>query len=231
MNDRRMISRRITDTTKFLLLSLPQQALYFHLILHADDDGAVEAFTVLRSIGATEEDLRVLADKGFAIILNDDLVTYIPDWLEHNVIRPDRKKDSMYKNLILQVVPEAVLKPSKANDGQVTDKRRTNGGISKVKLSKDKVSKNNNSAPAPQDAKPADSGKWKVPEVKPEPPKKQISLEDVDINTPEGYAVIKEAYKGYIRRYYSGIKITDRDIRNWWDLRKEGYDFIPTGEE
>ena len=59
----------------------------------------------------------------------------------------------------------------------------------------------------------------------------QISLEDADINTPEGYAVIKEAYKGYVRRYYSGIKITDRDIRNWWDLRKEGYDFIPTGEE
>ena len=59
----------------------------------------------------------------------------------------------------------------------------------------------------------------------------QISLEDADINTPEGYAVIKEAYKGYVRRYYSGMKITDRDIRNWWDLRKEGYDFIPTGEE
>lgn len=90
---------------------------------------------------------------------------------------------------------------------------------------------NNNSAPAPQDAEPADGGEWKVPEVKPEPPKKQISLEDADINMPEGYAVIKEAYKGYVRRYYSGIKITDRDIRNWWDLRKEGYDFIPTGEE
>ena len=89
----------------------------------------------------------------------------------------------------------------------------------------------NNSASAPQDAKPADSEEWKAPEVKPEPPKKQISLEDADINTPEGYAVIKEAYKGYIRRYYSGIKITDRDIRNWWDLRKDGYDFIPTGEE
>lgn len=90
---------------------------------------------------------------------------------------------------------------------------------------------NNNTAPAPQDAKMADSGEWKVPEVKPEPPKKQISLEDADIDTPEGYAVIKEAYKGYVRRYYSGIKITDRDIRNWWDLRKEGYGFIPTGEE
>ena len=89
----------------------------------------------------------------------------------------------------------------------------------------------NNSAPAPQYAKTADSGEWKVPEVKPEPPKKQISLEDADINTLEWYAVIKEAYKGYVRRYYSGIKITDRDIRNWWDLRKEGYDFIPTGEE
>lgn len=89
----------------------------------------------------------------------------------------------------------------------------------------------NNSAPAPQYAEPADNGEWKVPEVKPEPPKKQINLEDADINTPEGYAVIKEAYKGYVRRYYSGMKITDRDIRNWWDLRKEGYDFIPTSEE
>lgn len=89
----------------------------------------------------------------------------------------------------------------------------------------------NNSAPAPQDAKPADSEEWKAPERKWEPPKKQISLEDADINTLEGYVVIKEAYKGYVRRYYSGIKITDRDIRNWWDLRKEGYDFIPTGEE
>lgn len=89
----------------------------------------------------------------------------------------------------------------------------------------------NNSAPAPQDAKPADSEEWKAPERKWEPPKKQISLEDADINTLEGYVVIKEAYKGYVKRYYSGIKITDRDIRNWWDLRKEGYDFIPTGEE
>ena len=89
----------------------------------------------------------------------------------------------------------------------------------------------NNSAPAPQDAKPADSEEWKAPERKWEPPKKQISLEDADINTLEGYVVIKEAYKGYVRRYYSGIKIADRDIRNWWDLRKEGYDFIPTGEE
>lgn len=89
----------------------------------------------------------------------------------------------------------------------------------------------NNSAPAPQDAKPADSEEWKAPERKWEPPKKQISLEDADINTLEGYVVIKEAYKGYVRRYYSGIKITDRDIRNWWNLRKEGYDFIPTGEE
>ena len=89
----------------------------------------------------------------------------------------------------------------------------------------------NNSAPAPQDAEPEDSGEWKVPEVKPEPPKKRISLEDADINTPEGYAVIKEAYRQFLKRCYSGMKLTERDMRNWWDLRKEGYDFIPTGEE
>lgn len=90
---------------------------------------------------------------------------------------------------------------------------------------------NNNSAPAPQDAKPADSEEWKASERKWEPPKKQIRLEDADINTPEGYAVIKEAYRQFLKRCYSGMKLTERDMRNWFVLQKQGYDYIPTGEE
>lgn len=154
MNDRRMISRRITDSAKFLRMPLTSQALYFHLILHADDDGIVEAFSVLRSVGAAEDDLRVLVGKGFVVVLDEDFVTYIPDWLEHNTVRADRKKDSVYQKLLLQVLPDVTLKPSKIDENiclldnqqpsvrQVSDKCQQNDGISKAKSSKEKEIKN-----------------------------------------------------------------------------------------
>lgn len=51
--------------------------LYYDLGMQADDDGVVEAFAVMRTTGANEDDLKVLATKGFVRVLNEDLVTYI----------------------------------------------------------------------------------------------------------------------------------------------------------
>ena len=53
------------------------QNLYFHLIMNADDDGVVEAFPIMRMVGATEDDLKILMDKVFVYLLNDDLVAYV----------------------------------------------------------------------------------------------------------------------------------------------------------
>ena len=80
--------------------------------------------------GATEDDLKILVAKGFVEVLNDDLVTYISDWKEHNLLRSDRKVDSLYKDLLLKVVPGIELLPSKRqktepcqpNDNQMTTK-------------------------------------------------------------------------------------------------------------
>ncbi len=36
------------------------QCLYFHLGLHADDDGVVEAYTIMKVVGATEDELPLL---------------------------------------------------------------------------------------------------------------------------------------------------------------------------
>lgn len=146
---------------------------------------------------------------------------------------PENENDGSYfrnnQNGTVRYSENSNNENSNSEHRNIENRNTNNKYINKKSINNKRL--NNNSASAPQDAEPADGGEWKVPEVKPEPPKKQISLEDADINTPEGYAVIKEAYKGYVRRYYSGMKITDRDIRNWWDLREEGYDFIPTGEE
>lgn len=83
------------------------QALYFHLGLHADDDGVVEAYTVVQTVGAAEDDLRILCAKGFIQVLNEDLVAYITDWRENNKLRADRKIDSIYKDLLLRIIPDA----------------------------------------------------------------------------------------------------------------------------
>ena len=125
MASRRMFSTRLINSARFLKMPVSTQCLYFHLGLHADDDGIVEAYTVMNSIGATEDDLKVLVSKGFVIVLNEDLVTYITDWKENNKLRADRKVDSIYKDLLLQVVPDAKLLEKK----QRADTKKTSGGL------------------------------------------------------------------------------------------------------
>ncbi|WP_421568514.1 replication protein [Lactiplantibacillus plantarum] len=153
MAQRRMFSNRITDSAKFLKMPLSSQALYFHLGLHADDDGVVEAFSVMRQTGAVEDDLRILVAKNFVNVLNDDLVAYITDWNENNRIRADRKVDSIYKDLLLEIMPNIELTEPKprADTGKVTgrpmDNQWTDNGphrLGKVRLgkvSKGKVNK------------------------------------------------------------------------------------------
>lgn len=87
--------------------------LYFHLALNADDDGVVEAFPVIRMVGSNEDDFKILVAKFFITILNDDLVSFVNDWTEHNLIRPDRKVDSKYKNLLIQKIENIKLIDSK----------------------------------------------------------------------------------------------------------------------
>lgn len=113
MAERRMFSRRVIESARFLRMPVSAQALYFHLGMQADDDGVVEGYKVLRMVGANEDDLRVLVAKGFAIVLNEDLVTYLTDWNENNRMRADRKVDSAYRDLLIQMVPDAVLIESK----------------------------------------------------------------------------------------------------------------------
>ncbi|WP_447405734.1 hypothetical protein [Clostridium perfringens] len=98
MAQRRMFSIKVIDSAKFLKMPSSSRLLYYDLGMRADDDGIVEAFNVLRMTGATEDDLRILVSKGYIRVLNEDLVTYIIDWKEHNKIRADRKKKSWDDN-------------------------------------------------------------------------------------------------------------------------------------
>lgn len=166
MANKRMFSARVTESARFLKMPPSSQSLYFHLGMKADDDGVVEAYPVMRMTSSTEDDLRVLVGKGFITVLNEDLVVFINDWMENNNIRADRKTDSFYKDLLLQVVPEAKIKDTKpsyysrkkeicqTNDCQMSDTCQANVSIGKVRIDKNSLSKdsidNNIICPEPE---------------------------------------------------------------------------------
>lgn len=154
MAERRMFSKRVVASARFLKMPISTQCLYFHLGLNADDDGIVEAYTTIKQIGATEDDLKVLVAKGFCKVLNEDLVTYITDWRENNKLRADRKIDSIYKDLLLQMVPDADVQQARrradikplAEDGRQMDVQRTSNGphrLGEVRIGEDRLGKDN----------------------------------------------------------------------------------------
>lgn len=71
------------------------QALYFHLAMKADDDGFVQPSTIMRIIGSTQDDLRVLLAKRFLLSFESGVVV-IKHWLIHNMIRADRYKPTRF---------------------------------------------------------------------------------------------------------------------------------------
>ena len=103
MAQRRMFSKKVTDTDTFLDMPLSSQALYFHLNMHADDDGFIDnTKTIQRMIGSSEDDLKLLTAKQFIFPFETGVVV-IKDWLVHNYIRKDTYNKTMYPNELEQL--------------------------------------------------------------------------------------------------------------------------------
>ena len=129
MADRRMFAKNIINSGKFLKMPLETQALYFHLALNADDDGVVEGYNVLKSVGSSEDSLNLLITKEYVKLLNNDLVIFVVDWLAHNKIRSDRKKDSIYKKLLIESYPHIkLIEPTQRKDRPVNIEDGTSQG-------------------------------------------------------------------------------------------------------
>ena len=117
MAERRMFSKTVINSARFLRMPQTSRLLYYDLGMAADDDGIVEAFTVLRTTGAAEDDLRVLVSKGFVVVLNEDLVSYITDWKRNNLIKTDRNHESAYHELLVKIQDGTILEPTWNQDG------------------------------------------------------------------------------------------------------------------
>lgn len=96
MAERRMMSKKITDTDAFLDMPLSTQALYFHFIQNADDDGFVgNPNSIIRKIGANKNDYDLLIAKRF-IITFETGICVIKHWRIHNYIQNDRYTPTTY---------------------------------------------------------------------------------------------------------------------------------------
>ena len=90
MAERRMFAKTIIDSDAFLDMPLSTQALYFHLSMRADDEGFINnPRKIQRMIGASDDDLKLLAAKNFIIPFESGVVV-IKHWKIHNYIRTDR---------------------------------------------------------------------------------------------------------------------------------------------
>ena len=107
MAQRRMFSLKIIDTDLFLDMPLSTQALYFHLSMRADDDGFIGNHKkIMRMIGASDDDMRVLIAKGLLIPFESG-VCVIKHWRIHNYIRSDRYTPTFYEYEKSQIVENA----------------------------------------------------------------------------------------------------------------------------
>ena len=103
MAGRRMFARSVIGSARFLRMPQSSRLLYYDLGMAADDDGVVEAFSVMRTTGASEDDLRVLAARQFIEVINDDLVSVILDWKKNNQIRKDRYTPTIYQKELFEL--------------------------------------------------------------------------------------------------------------------------------
>lgn len=116
MASARLIPKALYHSKTFLKLPVTAQNLMTFLILDCDNDGIVEAYGVMRMIGASDDDLRVLAERGMVYILDDEWITYIRNFQIYNKLDPRNFQPSKHRQLLIQVHPElenALIQPQK----------------------------------------------------------------------------------------------------------------------
>lgn len=96
MAERRMFTKRITESDSFLDMPSSTQMLYFHFSMNADDDGFVNnPKKIQKMCGASDDDFKLLIVKSF-IILFDSGIIVIKHWKMHNYIQADRYRPTDY---------------------------------------------------------------------------------------------------------------------------------------
>lgn len=224
MAERRTFSKSVIWCDMFLEMSLSSQALYMHLNMSADDDGFVGTpKTILRMIGASEDDFKILVTKGFVIVFEQGIIV-ITHWKINNFIRKDRYKSTLYENEVQSLSQTKNGMYIKEVGCHLVDQRLTSGQPSIDKGRLDKVS--------------IDKGRE---ESTPSPNSKKYGEYQNIILTDEQYKALQEKLQSHtdtmiekLSRYIKSTGKTYQDhyvtILNWYEQDKEKLSQKKTGK-
>lgn len=97
MASKRAFTKKITESDAFLEMPLSTQCLYFHLNMNGDDDGFINnPKMIMRLIGASEDDLKLLIAKSFVLTFESGVIV-IKHWRMHNTLQNDRYHKTDYQ--------------------------------------------------------------------------------------------------------------------------------------
>ena len=145
MAEKRMFTQKIIDSDAFLDMPLSTQSLYFHLNMRADDDGFINnPKRIQRTIGASDDDLKLLIAKRFVICFENGVIV-IKHWRMHNTLRKDRYNPTQYQEqfALLDVKDNNAYTEKPVNQLATTwqpDGNQLEPQYSIDKISRDKVS-------------------------------------------------------------------------------------------
>lgn len=125
MAERRMISKSFINSATFMKMSDSAKLLYFYLNVNADDDGIVEVFPYYKMLSIPEDDVRNLVEKEFIVFLNNDMLSFLPHWLQNNQLRSDRYKPSVHRNRLLNRYPKYIRNVKKVKKGLLDNSLQT----------------------------------------------------------------------------------------------------------
>lgn len=98
MAERRMFHSAVVESDVFLDLPAGAQALYFHLCMHADDDGFINGpRQVARKLRRPPRELQLLCDSGF--LINFEGIVVVKHWLVGNTLKIDRLRPPRYPEI------------------------------------------------------------------------------------------------------------------------------------
>ncbi len=102
MAERRMFHTSVVEADSFLDLPVSSQALYFHLGMHADDDGFINGpRQIARSVGCDLTDLQRLVDSNFLLQFDD--VVVVRHWRMANSLKSDRLQIPRYPDVARKI--------------------------------------------------------------------------------------------------------------------------------
>ena len=143
MADKRMMSKSVIDTDVFLDMPTSTQCLYFQLLLRADDDGFLKnAKTIMRTVGASQDDMKLLIAKQYLILFDSGTIV-IKHWRIHNYIKKDRYKPTDCEETRLIDVNDKgeyiLLEPTCIQNGTTTEPSRNQVGSKMEPQVRDRV--------------------------------------------------------------------------------------------